>query len=103
MKGDCAVFYVDDKQVGGCFNWEMFMKQASTADGKWESYKILEKTAVTHKWWFSEEVQQILAKFYWFRNDDLIPAGEYEVKSVTNASGDIKLNQVNGTELVLVL
>lgn len=103
MRGDCAVFYVDNRQVGGCFNWEMFMKQASTADGKWEFYKILEKTAATYKWWLSEEVQQILAKFYWCRNGDLISAGEYEVKSVDHPSGDIKLNQVNGTKLVLVL
>lgn len=100
-KGDCAVFYIDGKEVGGCFAWEMSMNMASNARHGWNIYRVLNSKAITKRWWLSEKVDSLLAKFYWVRDDNLVSAGEYSIRKVRLPNGEVKLNQINGKELVL--
>ncbi len=101
MRGDCGVFYVDGKQVGGCHKWRLLMKTATGVNGKWQTVRVLNTKAVVSKWWFMEKVKDFKMCLYWVRDGDLVSAGEYEIKD-SRLPTSLSLNAIQVGELRLM-
>ncbi len=102
MTGDCGAFYVGDKQIGGCHEWELSMKMDSSARDGWKTHRVLNSKATIKRWWFYENVREFVIKLYWFRSDRLVPAGEYKIKSLPKMK-DTPLGEIINGKLILTI
>jgi hypothetical protein len=102
MTGDCGVFYIDDRQIGGCYEWETDAKIIPQSCGKWKAYKILNSSIKTNKWWLFEDAEQFRVELYWLRGDRLVLANDRDVKKILYAE-DMELGKEQNHELLMWL
>lgn len=81
MRGQIGVFYLDNKQVGGCLNWEITFKLDDYIDCK---KRITDWKTTATTYWFKERVRKVMAYFFWVRNGKLILAykGELYIETI---------------------
>ena len=73
MRGQLGVFYKDNKQIGGCFDWDISFK---ILDGFNNQKQLIDWRATTNKFWFYEHCEEIKAYFFWVVKGKLILAHE---------------------------
>lgn len=82
MNGDCGVFYDGDRQVGGCFTWNVDTKLAELPGGKWKRYKVVSRVIKTERWWLFEHVERFRIELFWLINEKLVYANSADIKSI---------------------
>ncbi|MCK5610687.1 hypothetical protein KAR91_52930 [Candidatus Pacearchaeota archaeon] len=82
MNGDCGVFYVGDRQVGGCYKWSSKITLGALPGGKWANYKVTSKTITSERWWLYEDVTAFKIVLYWVIDGNLVYANSADIKSI---------------------
>ena len=95
-----GVFYVGDKQVGGCYEWKTDIKLVSKEKDNWLEYKTINRSIKTSKWWLFENTEAFTAKLYWVKGEHLVLADEKEVNRARYCQ-EIELGKEQKHELLM--
>lgn len=81
MRGQIGVFYLDNKQVGGCLKWEISF---NLIDGIDNTKRVSDWKATAITYWFRERVRKVMAYFFWVINGKLVLAykGELYIETI---------------------